>query len=323
MVSIDKQSSQCIYNMKAMAVISVIFAHCSYSGKSDFLKVMYMNIGSIGVPVFFLLSGLLYNLEKYTVKEFVLNKMRYLIIPWIICGIAVYFYVTVRKGGIGLISLGNFLIGNGSYLYYMTMLIMCMVICYVLHNNKACVVFMLVSFANYIFGYIVKSDNINQYLNPLNWIGYFSAGLYIRRYGNINKIFSVLSKNTGILMMYCILILCIMSCLNIKLLYWDVWHILYSIAAFMTIAAVSMRISSVCVKEIGMYSFTIYLIHMPFVGITNYICNILSKYSAATELMGILRPAAVLIMTYGFIKLFIAITNKIGLNQMRILIGLR
>ncbi len=124
---IDKETSDRIWIMKAMAVVAIVACHCTQVSENAgainkiatlfFEKWIYL-----GVPVFYFLSGYVSNFEV-SGKIFLLRKLKTIIIPWLLTGTVVWLYVVLRKGGISLNEWFLFVIGRKSYLYFLTDLI--------------------------------------------------------------------------------------------------------------------------------------------------------------------------------------------------------
>lgn len=105
-----------IYALKVFAIVSIVAAHCpNVSPNTNKLNMLFSwilsQIGSIGVGVFFIISGYLFYKNKYPIHVFFWRKSKTIFLPWIVIGTAMYLYITLRKGEIGLSSWFNFLLG--------------------------------------------------------------------------------------------------------------------------------------------------------------------------------------------------------------------
>lgn len=117
-----------IYILKFFAIFSVVCAHSTsrienLRGINYIISSVFSSIGSIGVPIFFIISGYLFNKSKKKILPFFKGKIRTIFMPWIICETVVWFYVVIRKGGISLVSWLNFMVGVRHSTYYLTVLI--------------------------------------------------------------------------------------------------------------------------------------------------------------------------------------------------------
>ena len=91
--------------VKGIAIILMIFAHCIVSGNGDFFSkkelfwddILFKIIYSFHMPLFALVSGYLYyfTLEKYSLKNILIKKIKSFLHPIVIFGI--YRYLLMRK----------------------------------------------------------------------------------------------------------------------------------------------------------------------------------------------------------------------------------
>lgn len=83
----EKQSeiviSESLFVMKAFAIISVIAAHCVYTDM--YAQRLTSLIGTIGVPVFLIVSGYYFNKEEQW-NVLAKKKMKRIVVPWIFMG---------------------------------------------------------------------------------------------------------------------------------------------------------------------------------------------------------------------------------------------
>ena len=112
----DIDISGYMYIVKAVAIVSVVSAHTSSvpdnTGTITFLCSRILNsLGTMGVPIFFLLAGFFFEKNTRKWKEFWKNKLVTIIVPWICCATILWLYVVIRKGGIGFESWFCFVFG--------------------------------------------------------------------------------------------------------------------------------------------------------------------------------------------------------------------
>ena len=173
--------------IKGIAIISVISAHCNtVLDTTDQFAVLssllLQNIGTLGVICFFVISGILFHHPGKNIGRFFKKKVTNIVIPWLISGTFVYLYVYLRKPPITLGGWINFILGNGSYCYYLTVLMMLYIIFTLvsfMHNNRVLFVCEGITVISTIWFYNI--GDMNPYLNILNWIGYFALGVQISR----------------------------------------------------------------------------------------------------------------------------------------------
>ncbi len=181
-----KRNNGAISCIKGLAIISVICAHCNSTdiggGVLLYSSLLLQNLGTLGVICFFILSGALFSPKK-EVKFWLLNKIFKLCVPWLISGVCVFLYVYLRKPPITFLNFIYFFIGNGSYLYYLTILVLLYLIFYFLpfmRNIYVLIACQIISVVSGVFFY--SPFGISPYINIFNWIGYFAFGAMLSKY---------------------------------------------------------------------------------------------------------------------------------------------
>ena len=178
-IKIEKKKNLSVGIMKFIAMFCVIGAHCnSVSVENIFAQkssLLLQNIGSISVIIFFVLAGAFFHYDKYSIKVFLKNKVALLLLPWIISGTAVYLYVYLRKYQVDFLSWFYYVIGNGSYLYYLTILLIFYVVFYFikpLRNTWVLLGLMAVTIVSVIFfsdkGYVTSMSDRDLIKGALN-----------------------------------------------------------------------------------------------------------------------------------------------------------
>ena len=314
--------------IRGFAIFSVICAHVAHVN-SNYSKINIIagniigSIGTIGVPIFFIISGYLFAKGNHSVRNFFEKKATNLILPWTFTGSIVYFYVSLRKGGIGLSEYMKFLIGNGSYLYYLTILMIFYFVFFRIRNTKIVIYFILVLS---IFSIHLTSKNLlgtlNPYLNPLNWAVYFCIGLNILNYNLFNKVLQI-SKRTFIIWVLVLVVFCYrMIQYNDSITYWSDYYFLFIISNSMIIIKLSTvdRIRNCSlISKFGSKSFSIYLLHMPFAGI---ITNLTNRFDNA--LLTLIRPLLTICLVFVFIIVYENILEAQPRKKfLKLLVGLR
>ena len=188
-----KKKNETIYYIKGLAILSVICAHCNsvLNHEAEFVNkcsLILQNIGTLGVICFFVISGMLFHYRKGHIVVFLKKRFNYICIPWFISATCVYLYVYLRMPPLSVSSWINFVLGNGSYCYYLTMLMVFYLVFTFLpfmRTNIAFIVCEIVTVASTISGYQI--GELSPYLNVLNWIGYFALGMQITLYADKTK----------------------------------------------------------------------------------------------------------------------------------------
>ena len=181
----DEKHREQIWCLKGLAIISVIYAHCSnrtsYSAIDVFLDNIRNNIGTVGVPIFLLLSGYLFH-NNIPLRQF-LKKKRKLVIQWLLWGTLIWGYEVLRKG-LGYANLFEWLAGIGTYLWFMHTIVILWLIFYYVRNTRAQIILFVLSFLYHIITYDFK---IRTFINDIGVVNdvlchmpFFAFGLCLQ-----------------------------------------------------------------------------------------------------------------------------------------------
>ena len=180
--------SNACWAVKALAILFVISAHTGYDIiQNSLLSMVLDRLGSVAVPVFMIIAGYFFQTDtQHSVGALMHKKMVGLCIPWFFCGSIVYAYTALR----GFVSLSFstaslFLIGSGSYLYYLPVLLVLQIFFYFMRRMDRQILMricLLISAASLIWTasghskFWMEQIYLTDYLNPFNWCGFFSLG---------------------------------------------------------------------------------------------------------------------------------------------------
>lgn len=304
--------------LKALAIFCVICAHTPYDTQG-WLSTILNNLGTIGVPVFFLIAGYYYHAKKYSFGQILKKKSITVILPWIFCGIIVYLYIVLRKGGFGLFSMLQYVIGYYSFLYYMTILMLFFVVFYFVKDSKWIILTLTFVSIGWLIlqGILPSLTIIYPYLNPLNWLVYFSFGVFCQYYVNIEKVANTVSKYKWIFIVVGLLVFILPILFNYRFSYWKLAYLPFIILTFFGMFALATikPLNNRLMVDVGKKSFSVYLLHMPIVGLSNLICIHFVVYAV--------RPFIVLAVTYGAVVIYSFIVRKLKISFLNNLIGVR
>lgn len=308
--------SDYIYILKAAAIFSVICAHVANTGNQKLIvqemALILENIGSLGVGVFYFFAGYFFDTRK-NLKKFFKDKMKKILIPWIFTGTIVYLYVNLRKGGINVKEWLFWIVGYKTYLYFLTNLMFFYGYYYVFKTKKnlsiVTVFIGIISLNLSAFGFL---EYINPYLNPFNFIIYFSLGKIVAMHAGLKKLKEFSFEHRYIFLVMYIFISILSQLLSISMGYFGKITLLSQALSLMIFMGFG---QSVCfnkdyIIDVGKKSFSIYLVHMPFAGIITYVFN---KYTILGYLL-FFKPFIVLYLTYNFINLAIYLTKAIKIG---------
>lgn len=277
----ERSISRCVWCAKAVAILTVIIAHSDFQNvRPGWLVILFQRIGSMGVPVFFVLSAYYYRPTKYASLRELLKGRKTTFFPWIILAGACYLWSNLRMGKeINVQSCLQFVLGYNSLFYFLSVLILLQLLFYILRfvsirkTSGACIVLSIVSTELAAFGItdgIVARAGLTNYLNIFNWVGFFAMGLYLQTKED-GKIIGYIKKNFG----WAVLIWGILFALSGYVEHGQYGY--FSILGIFMESASAILILrfawSICrydwIVQLGKYSFAIYLVHINIVPIVN------------------------------------------------------
>lgn len=320
---IFKETKQMINVIKFFCIFSVICAHTNSITENSTIQIQvfssFLNIlGTIGVSIFFIISGFLFFYNKNSFTDFYKKKIKNIVVPWLITGTIVFFYVYIRKGNINISSWLNYILGNGTYLYYMSMLTLNYLIFFKLKNKRlALYLAIILSGLNFLGEYNGLYLISNPYMNILNWIGYFCIGILIAKEDVLDKIV-LFSKRWHMIFIIIWFFFILYMIIFENFSYWNKFYVPFELISFIIIVYFSEKYKNVKVLEnIGKQTFAIYLLHMLVVGTINYIF-----VRVKIEYLLLLKPMIVLIIVYTAI-LFVKYLLKMFHINYTVLFGIR
>lgn len=313
--------------MRAFAILSIVSAHCTSSpanasASTKFASCFMQGFGQLGVAVFFYISGALFARNKKSFGNFWKGKIQSLFIPWFVCATLVYLYVALRKRTLSLCGALLSVVGySSSYWYLATLVLLYLIVFRFCNNRKAMLILIGMSLLYRIplgLG-LVPHNNFTYYINPLNWLWVFGAGVLATNSGWIAE---PIKEGSRYRVIACILSVSLVS----------VWltanagnGVVYGYSNLkyvpLSAAAVVAAISSarlLCVKQSGIVtvfhslgekSFSIYLLHE--LGVAGAVAAVCQKIDS--PFFVIIRPALVIAVTCLFLNLAGCISKRIGM----------
>jgi fucose 4-O-acetylase-like acetyltransferase len=272
---LTKLESDAFYIFKCIAILCVVAAHVSKilvdNGYFTFISsTFWAMLARIGVVIFFTTSGFFFNRE-YNLKK----KAKALIIPWIVCASLTYLVGAVLSHfqSFNIISYIQWIFGYLSWYYYVVVLIVFLLIFKFVRDSDivlwTCIGLNIVSIVleTFSLNFITNLDFLSPFLNIFNWIGYFAAGILIKKY-RLDRWF--LEKKWTHFIAYFWMIVG-----GIAFYYFQIetdFHVitfLYKIPAILVLFLfshfLSQRKGSKYLVEIGKNTYFIYLLHMQIV----------------------------------------------------------
>lgn len=278
----EKTFSDVMYQWKAIALVSIVMAHSWYSYIENLRLVVFCGrFTKFGVFVFLFLSGYFFTPQKHTFCAFWKRKITTIGVPWIVAAIITYcirfriygFYFDIKE-------IVNWILGNGSWLYWLTILMFCYLIYWKLYkSNLFCSISVIITILSLMLsmrGILptnVDTDKwvftyLNPYLNILNWNGIFALGILAKE-GRLVKVVNKF-QDTSIIAYLTIGISGIgwmlLSKYDLNYEYWSWGGILaeplMSIGALAIICRIKNEKINILLTRVGKITLPIYLYHM-------------------------------------------------------------
>ena len=177
--------------LRMTAMFMVIMCHTchlvsgrDYSAYSEIMSGLFSSIGSLGVPVFYYISGFFFQKGKKTLKEFWKGKIYSIIIPWVVTSILVYLWGVIRKGGFSPWIMIKEIIGLGSYTWYLSVLLMLYLLCWIIKSKRIGIILafcmsLLVTCIETLFIQIgMIHVNALTYFSIFRWLPFFCMGMF-------------------------------------------------------------------------------------------------------------------------------------------------
>lgn len=309
--------SNTFYAYKAMAILFVVIVHCAYTAWP--VSRIAGAFGILGVPIFFFTSGFFFDRREAT-KVFWKNKMRSIVIPWLLYGTLLYLFACALNNFSKVeLPFLKWIIGNGSWLYFVPVLIQCFILFRICDNKWFdMVVFLLFILSNVlcVMDIIDHLPWYTKYQMVFNWCGFFQLGMIARK--NILAVMKLLNRKS---VKAAIVGLWILSAIYyFKTDYAGYWspvalvHELLGIVAFFVIADTCLKKVNLLV-DIGKNTYVIFFLHMQF-GIPT-VRRIFTPLGLMENewVRLLLQPVSIVLSVYAGIKAVQWISKKFGLEK--------
>lgn len=312
-----------ICSIKALAILGVIPAHIpvvpdDYSVLSKAFSLLLNSVGSMGVGIFFFVSG--YLLAIGTSKDlsfglFLKRKIKTLVLPWMIAATLIYLYVAIRKGGSVLGYLKS-IIGYGSSFWYMSVLMFLFVFYYFFVRSKNCIWWCVAGIFLSVLSVLLRREGVitdpafGVYLNPMNWTVFFSAGIIFSKYEK--SIFSIIMR-LKIVLSFAFLLVLLGSFWGFRLSYYDYFYIPIEMIVICWALTFGYSLkANKWMRFLGINSFSLYLYHeLPWAGLFS---RILLGFDFFLFILMI--PVLVILCTLLMLNIGYILSRKAGGHQL-------
>lgn len=140
MPEVNEPIRTAINGIRVIALYMIVCVHCCFIGNNPdniekFILGLAACIGMVGVPLYFFVSGFLFDYTKYkTFGQMISHKLKGLIVPWV-CS-AIYMWLFENKlFHASHTSILEYFIGINSILWYLTVLIIFYIIFWCIRTN--------------------------------------------------------------------------------------------------------------------------------------------------------------------------------------------
>ncbi len=300
-----------LYFLKATAIITVALAHSYYTELPypELISIL-ARISRLGVFVFFFLAGYFFHISSH----FVSKKFLRIGVPWIVCACIMYGYQCAHLHhaftGMGLI---NYFIGNGTYLYFLSVLCGCYVLCWPCHKYPVLLVVYILALAisSYLTDINVFSTDIhpdqwffcylNPYLNVFNWVGIFALGLWFQLSNKLEQLAQFTRAYAYVLIPLYLLFIWLINKYDTNTQYWSYSVLVGNCLGLCALLGCCQYFTpfhyfpSACIRYIGAHTLPIYLYHMMIINkILTY-----PPYLKYNWLAGCIRPVLCVVICAG------------------------
>ena len=316
-----------IAKMRTIGCLLVIGAHCSAipSNASSLIGIIQPVAGSVcmvGVWFFFLLSGYLFYGNMRSFGDFWRRKLITIIIPWCFTGALVYSYVVIRKGGFSIAGMAAFILGIGSYLWYMLALTALFLIAWILRPTRHVGACLLVIGLSLIVICPPRFWENDAWWYPVNggWALCFAVGYAVREHDLLTVLIRYAEKFFIPILAFVCVALILIGKFGRVVYYWSDAYVPFCVVMTAAFFGLCRRVPSVPLFEKAAgRSFAIYLLHMPAAG---GIANILNRFDRGWTLL--LRPFLVMVITISIIEIVLYFARKCKISGfVAMLIGMR
>lgn len=277
-----EELSGLIYALKGLAIMIVVSAHSTLIPQNApwllrHLDHAWIQFSQLGVPLFFIISGFLYN-DNYTLKDIFRKKTSSIIIPWFFSGALMYLYIFSRRD----FGPNPFLwvLGYKSHLYFLFCLFIIFITFSAIKNKPLRIGLLSLSVASNLFTFFYLKSNGNEYLdllriNPLNWCLLFASGLWIKKHSDLIWLKQRLRLIRPFLILFFILLFALFFSTQVELGFQVPYFIPIALLFFCLAVSLSdsLILNNSVMKNIGRLSFSIYLIHLPAIGLASHLDN--------------------------------------------------
>lgn len=327
-----RMKSKYVFYLKAFAIFSVICAHAapvpeSFGTLNQLAHDILNYIGTMGVPMFFVISGFFFARNKHSFGTFWKRKAGSIILPWIFCYTLLWLYVVLRKGGISFKNWIAYVGGFGSTAYYLSMLIVLFLLLWFVKNKIVLVILIAFScFSVISTGWLIGICPLNGffgsfYTNPFNWLCFFALGMLISLSDCADKIKAFSKKTVWLWSVLSVVYFVVLEYFDPDIYYFSRYSLIGHAINLLLFCAIAAKAENAPFAKVlsfaGEYSFSIYFSHQFIVGAIVKLTNLKDVF-----VITLIRPFMVFAVMLVIMQVILKVCKgKLGFARM--LIGIR
>ena len=298
----DMQKNRSIYQYKGLAIICIVFSHSvnrtSFTAVDRIMNEAVLVVGTIGVPIFAIISGLLLNRDK-SARLFWKSRFFSTVICWFFWGTLVWAYEVIRKG-LSYYRWDKWILGDGTYFWYMRALVVAWLVFRCCRFKHAVTVILITSLIVRIFLFDIRLIEVDsQFVKDIvALMPFFAIGAFLRERQGIMEWFSKDKPyffNASLLLFSTVFVALTLWMKDERFNIANRFYILFQFGVMVYIGMLMRYLSqSRFLEELGKRSFLIYLLHFPFAGIMS---NLFSR-NRFLALFVFVHPVITLLFMY-------------------------
>lgn len=276
--------------LRAIFMVSVIAAHTVHLIENPVISFIWKKFTCFGVVGFFITSGYFYKRKKGDTISFWKKKFVSIIVPWIFCSFITYLISNIHNWT--LVGYIKWFLGSGTWYYYITILLTCMIIFKVANRKYLLIIAIALNCISLLLGQ-TNLDILNifatPYLNVFNWMGFFALGILLQ-----DKLY--ISTKTFIVCLIGYLLTCV--CIHFYNLtgYFNIFSAINSVC----LVTIFYKISGKLIKmkflsSIGKNTYTIYLLHM---NIAQFVCKNICGFWIIDAMLPLIGLTVMILLIY-------------------------
>ncbi|MBQ9735286.1 MAG: acyltransferase [Clostridia bacterium] len=312
---VSDKLSQTFATARIWCLLSIVAAHVSYP--ATFAETFWSRLGTVGVPLFLFMAGYFFVPSRFeSVWQLIKKKSLTIGVPWLCLGSLTWLYNAIQSSLFRSVEgYFNWMLGNGSYLYYIPVILLCFLLFYkapkgVLYLALLINVLSVVLTAAGLLDFAVSFLGINHYLNVFNWLGFFTFGMLVQQVDDEKLLVFLRKTKWASIGLFLLTFIGLLLFQNVPFYYFSYFAIPYELLggwAILSLSTFSLTKISFFARLSGS-SFGIYLVHMIFIGL-------LDRWLGFFEITRLLLPFVIVAVCFLFFLIGRLFSRRIRLEK--------